>query len=55
MTDQTYNELRSQLQKHKENERIYRDKLKEVNSTRSKINDQLDMLHQTYDKKIKNL
>jgi chaperonin cofactor prefoldin len=55
MTDQTYNELRVQLQKHKDNERLYRDKLKEVNLTRSHINDQLELLTQNYDKKIKSL
>jgi len=38
-SDQNYLEMRVLIEKHKENERIYKEKISEVNLTRARIHD----------------
>jgi hypothetical protein len=54
-TEQSLAEFQAILEKHRANEVAYKEKVKEINLTRGKISDQLEILQQTYDKKLKGL
>lgn len=43
------------LDRHRANQLLYKDRLKEINVTRGKVADQLEALQQTYDKKLRAL
>jgi chromosome segregation ATPase len=53
--EQSLAEFQAVLEKHRANEATYKDRLKDINLTRGKIADQLEVLQQTYDKKLKGL
>ena len=53
--EQSLAECQAILDRHRFNEALYREKVKEINLTRGKISDQLEILQQTYDKKFKSL
>ena len=55
MASESLSELQAILDKHRSNELLYKEKVKEINLTRGKIADQLETLQQAYDKKVKGL
>lgn len=54
-TNESLAELQAVLDRHRSNETMYKEKVKEINLTRGKIADQLEILQQAYDKKVKGL
>lgn len=55
LAEQSFSDFQAVLDRHRANEAAYKDRLKEINLTRSKIADQLEALQQTYDKKLRGL